>query len=115
MEAAQCLTLATSRRGDELVVRICGDLDLASIGTLLEAVEAAVDEHVRCCVLDCEEMTFIDSEGIKALLALHRRFGEEGIVLQVRNCSKQTRRLLALLGLEEYFGCASDNEPKQSV
>ncbi len=112
MEAAQCLTLAMARHGDELIIRIHGDLDLATVGKLVEAVEAAVDEQVRRCVLDCEEMTFIDSEGIKALLVLRKRYAEVGRALELQRCSRQMRRLLTLLGLQGYLGCPCNDEPK---
>ena len=111
MEAAQCLSLATSRCGDQVVIKIRGDMDFASADEMTSCIENAVDERVKLCILDCEQVTFIDTEALKALILLRCRFARVGRGLRVQNCSRQLLRLLTLLGIRELLGCPEDGEP----
>lgn len=62
------------RDGDEALVLLHGDLDMASAPQVVELVDAvcAWAERVR---VDLRPLGFIDSSGFSALLRLHRRFG----------------------------------------
>jgi len=115
MEAAQSVSLATSRCGDQVTIKVRGDLDFAAVGSLVGCIENAVDERVKLCVLDCEDVTFIDSETLKALLLLRCRFARVGRLLRLQNCSEQVIRLLTLLGIREQLGCPSDDKPQGCV
>jgi anti-anti-sigma factor len=105
MDAAQCLTLAASRREDEVVITIRGDLDFGAVDEMTSCIESAVDERVKLCILDCQQVTFADSEALKALLMLQCRFARVGRELCIRKCSRQLFRLLTLLGIREQLGC----------
>lgn len=92
--------LTAARDGDLAVVRACGDLDFATTTVLLDALERAVGAGVVCCALDCERVTFIDSEVIKTLLALRSSLSGAGVRFELRNPSRQVKRVLDLLGLD---------------
>lgn len=100
MDVDASARLTAARQGDLAVVRAVGDLDFATTTALLEALQRAVGVGVVCCVLDCERVTFIDSEVIKTLLALRSSLSGAGVRLELRNPSRQVRRVLDLLGLD---------------
>lgn len=84
--------------------RFClsGELDMASAKSLHEALEPVVrgDAHI---VLDLEELTFIDSSGIRALLDLsHRLNGAAPLALV--NVPDAVQRVLDIVGLESLPG-----------
>ena len=111
MDAAQGVVLSTSRRGRRVFVRPKGDLDFSNANALIDAMQAAVDDHVSMCVLDCEQVTFIDTETLKALLLLRHRLRRDGKDLQLHKCPRQLLRLLTLLGLHGELGCVSEPDP----
>ncbi len=115
MEAAQCLTLAASRCGDQVVIKICGDLDFSTVSEMTRCIEDAVDDHVKLCVLDCEQVTFVDSEALKTILLLRCEFARVGRVLRIQNCSRQLARLLKLLGISEQLGCADADSSNNRI
>ena len=59
--------LRIERRGDERVLMLDGELDMADTGTLAEAAGALVAEPGDL-TLDLHGLTFIDSSGLLALL-----------------------------------------------
>lgn len=83
--------------GTELV-RIRGELDLATAPILEEAIRERGDRsHV---VVDAAELAFVDVVGVEALLRCHTRLVGEGGGLLVQNPSRALRRVLELTGLE---------------
>jgi anti-anti-sigma factor len=73
-----------------------GELDIASVG-LLEAsvVDSAHHEHA---IFDCDQLTFIDSSGLRALLAAHEQW--QGKVALIRT-HRIVDKAIAVTGLTE--------------
>jgi anti-anti-sigma factor len=63
------------QRGEVVVARVTGELDLASAPRTGEEIEAAVPSSARGLVVDFSELDFIDSSGIAMLFNLARRLG----------------------------------------
>ena len=55
-------------------------------------------------MLDLEALTFIDSSGLRVLVALdERRARSQGATLALRNIPRHARRVLDLTGLSDWF------------
>lgn len=78
---------------DGLVVR--GEIDLDSTDRLMEAVE----ESNGRVVLYLDEVTFIDSSGLRGLLRAQQTVRERGDELVLSRPSAVVRRLLEITGL----------------
>lgn len=78
-----------------------GNVDLATAGVvggrLLRAIDELPDDRV---VVDCSELGYIDSTGIKMLVELQR---DSGTTLVLRGLDRQHRRLFTMTGLDEVF------------
>lgn len=101
MDAANGFHISTARTGDDVVIRVSGDLDFTATGMFEEAIEAAVDASTPSLLVDCEEVTFIDSETLKLLLRIQAKLSESSQLLRLQNCSKPVQRIIRLLGLED--------------
>ena len=53
--------------GDEVVVSIAGELDLASAPTVLRCLESVASRPIQELTIDLAELTFLDSSGLNAL------------------------------------------------
>lgn len=115
MDAVQALTLSAVRENDVVIVRASGELDFATVRKLVETVEEAIDETDAGCVLDCREVTFIDSETFKSLLMLERKLARGGQFLRLGGCSSQVARAVVLLGLNEHLGFPPVPEPRPNI
>jgi anti-anti-sigma factor len=78
------------------VVRVNGELDLATVPRLLSTLERLDgDVHV-----DCSGLEFIDAAGLGALVRAHRTCAARGSRLAVVDPSPAVVRLLRLVGLD---------------
>lgn len=83
--------------GDECVIRVSGELDAASAPEL----ETELRGDHRLIRLDLSEVTFIDSRGLRVILAAARSAAEKGHRVVIENPSSSVRRLLEVTGLGE--------------
>jgi anti-anti-sigma factor len=85
--------------GDEVSIRVKGELDMAATPALTEAIRAAA--ATPRIVLDLSGVTFLDSSAIGALVASGREVGEGGGRLSIGPRSDIVNRVLEITGLDE--------------
>ena len=98
---AGCLQLSvrTKREGRAHRLTPVGELDIATTPLLWEAFEAVFGEgHVEMIVVDLTELTFIDSAGVRLVLAMNA-VCEHADRLRVINGSAAVERILDLTGV----------------
>jgi anti-sigma B factor antagonist len=98
------LVLTTTREGTSVLVAVAGELDAYSAPSLEDLTD---DLRSNGCVrftLDLSQTTFIDSSGLRSLVALHSKLAENGDgVLSLQAPSEPVTRLLLITGLGEHF------------
>ena len=60
------------------VVRVSGEVDMDTAPALHDFLEAAVGAGAQQVVLDCEELTFLDSSGLGVLLVWFKELRDRG-------------------------------------
>jgi anti-sigma B factor antagonist len=94
-----------SARGDALVVRVDGEVDLWTAHRFEEALSRARTSSAPTIVVDLERVTFMDSAGVHVLVqsavadGMRRR-------LTVTRGSPQVRRLFEVSGVGRYLSFA---------
>lgn len=91
-----------SDANDVLTVVLDGELDMSDADWVEESLAAAAPHHRRM-VIELDKLTFIDSTGIRALLALRQRARVADITVQFRNPTEAVSRTLTSAGLTEIF------------
>jgi anti-sigma B factor antagonist len=97
-DEADDLTLNITLDNDTAVIAIAGDIDVATRDLLTRSAHDAVDANVRTLILDMSGVSFMDSSGIGALIAL-QTIAE--VIL--RKPSIAVERLLDVTGLAGTF------------
>jgi anti-sigma B factor antagonist len=92
---------------DAKVLRVRGEVDLASAGALMAAAESLVKPEAGTLRLDMTGVTFIDSSGIRSILLIDEQCRESGIGFEVAP-SEQVQRVLSLVGLSFGENVAAD-------
>ena len=69
--------------GDPPVIKADGELDMAAVADLRDALAKTIIERRKLVLLDISEATFIDSMTIGALVAAHRRVQRYGGTLEI--------------------------------
>ena len=75
--------LAIEDRGDVIVARLTGELDIAGAPSTGNQIEEAVPTSARGLVVDMSELEFIDSSGVAMLFGLVRRLSSRRQELRV--------------------------------
>jgi anti-anti-sigma factor len=83
------------------VLTLSGELDLASVPALEQAVEGVSDSAGELVVLDLRELEFMDVAGLRAVLRSDQRLRERGKRLALAGPGYSVRRLLALTGQDD--------------
>lgn len=89
-----------------VLLRLAGELDLAVIGQLRDALDSAVDGEAPSLVLDFAEVVFMDSSVLKELLRARALLAQREGVLAVAAAGPAVRRLLSLTGTDELLELA---------
>lgn len=83
------------------IVHFSGEIDFAASLEL----RPKIDEITRNCkgelLLDLSQVSFIDSEGVKILIALFRRMHEKFSRAKVISCSPCVMRVMKLTGADQ--------------
>jgi anti-sigma B factor antagonist len=97
------LLVGVSSEGERVVLRLDGELDLASVPSLERAVQDATFERAAEIVLDLRGLEFIDSTGLRAILLQDKRSTERGQTFALVRGSEQVQRLMRMTGLDEHL------------
>lgn len=100
--------------GGLYVVSVAGELDISTapkLEALLDAVAAAAPRSV---IVELDDVTFVDSSGLRVLVAYRNRFDddESGARFVIDGMTPAVRRVFEVAGLLERLA-APDDEPGQ--
>jgi anti-sigma B factor antagonist len=109
-ESTQFSTTAEQREGAIWVLRARGELDLATVPKLAHAIDAAIDGGARDVMLDLDEVTFMDSSGIREIVRGRKQLEAQGGRLTVDGASGAVQQVLEVSGLLQTLS-NPNNEP----
>jgi anti-sigma B factor antagonist len=95
-------------------IRVAGELDLASREHFERALSAAESYGRTAVVLNLENLVFMDSTGLSAILSALKRAEDSGRTLQVHGARDEIQRILAISGLHWLLEGAASTAPDSS-
>ena len=104
--------LHTDQDGDAAVVRVVGELDLATAPQLRELLVDLAARGSRHVTLDLADMAFIDSTGLKVFVAGLQRLRDCGGELALRSPSAAATKVFDITGLTTIFAYSIGNESR---
>lgn len=90
------------KAGQAVTVTVTGDVDLAAADTLW----SVLDEYVRSgadVVVDCSQVAFLDSMGLRTLIRAQHKAAASGARLRLAAPSEAVVRVLHLAGVADLF------------
>ena len=95
----EALTIRVRREQGYAIVAVAGEVDIATVARLRESLfELAASG--RPLVVDLDQVAFIDSAGLAALVGAARRAAAHGASLQAVCARPRIRQLFRLTGLD---------------
>lgn len=97
------LSVSTAAENDQTIVAAIGEVDAASADVLRAAIFDVIEGGQPKVAVDMSEVSFIDSSGLRVLIAGFKAAESAGGALSVRAPSDAVRRLLEITGQLERF------------
>ncbi|MDX6696751.1 MAG: anti-sigma factor antagonist [Solirubrobacteraceae bacterium] len=109
----QSFSIGIEWSGDAVHLHVRGELDVARGGDLVERVEALTDSSARVFLIDLSEVSFIDSSGLRSLLAAQRAVHEvEGLEVLLVRPPRVVRDVMALTGADRLLRVGDAPAPR---
>jgi anti-sigma B factor antagonist len=104
------LELKTSEREGAAVVELTGELDIATAPKLEDEVRRLEAQGGKLIAIDLRGLEFMDSSGLRALLAADTRARERGARLVLVRGDDRIQRVLRITRLDERLEIVDDVE-----
>ena len=102
MEEPRHLTVARTDADDGgVIVAISGEIDMETAPLAWQSIVEALANIDGRVVVDLSDVSFIDSQGINALLRVYRDCGIDNGRLVIRSPQAQARKVFEITGLDK--------------
>ena len=95
------LEMRSERRGDEHVIALSGELDLADAARVAEELVRAEQTDASRIILDLSGLQFIDTSGVRLIIEADARSRANGTRLRLVRGPRAVRRVFEIVGLNE--------------
>jgi len=95
--------VAGSNEDNGKVISVRGEIDIYSGPDFRENLLQAMGDCKQNIVLDCSEMTYIDSMGLGIMVAALKRVRQNGCNITIRNARPNVKKLFTITGLDKVF------------
>lgn len=101
------MELATDREGSVLFLRVAGRVGSAEAARFEETVLAAVEEADGALVLDCAELTYMSSAGLRCVLLGARAASSRKVGFALCSLPTMVRELFRVTGFDRILNIHS--------
>lgn len=102
-DATRPFDVSIDRSAEVTRVQCTGELDIATADALKTALDGEKLDGVRHLVIDLTDVSFMDSTGLRLLIATHRTTQESGCDLTVVTGDSPAKRVLELTRMDEHI------------
>jgi stage II sporulation protein AA (anti-sigma F factor antagonist) len=107
------MDVQTEIRGNAVLARLSGEIDLAGADNLRNSLESALDDNLgaRHLIVNFSDVTYIDSSGLGVLLGRYKRVTRNGGKVFIVGAVPQVRKILEMSGLLHIMPeCSSEKD-----
>jgi anti-anti-sigma factor len=98
-------------KGDEARLTLVGELDIATVQRLEEAVENVLSQGARTVIVDLGRLAFMDSSGLRLFIALNERAGADGWTLGLIRPPGSSYSVFQITGADANLPFIEDSSP----
>lgn len=102
------LDIQLRRSGTIYVIDVKGEMDLFNSFKLKDIVKALIERNVRQYIINLDELEYIDSSGIGAILFVYGELRKRKMMLVVAGARGSVKRVIELTKLIGYLPLAAD-------
>ena len=96
------MDIVIQREAPEVCIALVGRLDVAS-ASRLQDFATALPGVIESLAVDCAQLEYVSSAGLRALLIAHKRAMRDGSPLVLENVASTVREVLDMTGFSKVF------------
>ena len=97
------MNITIEHEGDMIIARLAGRLDTAAAVEITPTIQDLAEQADKHIILDCMELQYISSSGLRLFLTLRKESAAKGGKLQVRNINADIRQVFMMTGFISLF------------
>ena len=97
------MELKMRKNKDVFIIDVAGEMDLYNSYKIKELVMKMMERQVKSVVINMEEVEYIDSSGIGALIHIYSTMKKSGCQLYITNIHGSVKKVIELTKLIGYF------------
>ena len=91
------------KNGDQLIAKFAGRLDTPAAVLTTEDVKPLMEAQNKEIILDCTELEYISSSGLRIFLSIRKEAAAHGSKVIVRNINDDIRQVFMMTGFISLF------------
>ena len=99
IQGGNVMKLLFEKEANNLIIKLKGKFDLHTAQYFKTEVNNHLEKNINGIVLDLEDIDFIDSSGIGAIISIYKKIEKKNRKIAIINVSPILRRILELSGL----------------
>lgn len=104
------MELKIRKNGDVYIIDVNGEMDLYNSYKLKELVMKMLEKSVKTFVINLEQVDYIDSSGIGALIYICSTIKKQNLKMAISNVHGSVKKVIELTKLMGYFPMANSVE-----
>ena len=96
----ELLNLTTDREDDVLSAKVGGRIDGSNAARFEEMLRSAIEESDRAVIMDFEQLLYISSAGLRAVLVTAKSLWKQGTTLALYSLSDRLRTVFTSSGFD---------------
>ena len=97
------MTINLVNEGEQLVAQLSGRLDTAAAVEIAPGFQTLAEQASKHIILDCTQLEYISSSGLRLFLSLRKESASKGGKLQVRGINADIRQIFMMTGFISLF------------
>ncbi len=97
------MNISSEREGTKLTININGRIDTTNSGEFESAVEDLLKKETADIVLDCTDLNYISSSGLRVFLIVQKRMMAAGGKLTLKSMQPAIREIFDISGFSTIF------------
>lgn len=95
--------LVTEQEKNTLVATFAGRLDTPASGEAAVAVQPLIESAEKTIILDCRELTYISSSGLRIFLSIRKAAASKGGRVIIHGINNDIRQIFVMTGFLNLF------------
>ncbi|MBQ9711262.1 MAG: STAS domain-containing protein [Bacteroidales bacterium] len=97
------MLVSITKKNQEVTAKLNGRLDTPVAQNVAEQLEPLKEDAAGTIILDCKELSYISSSGLRIFLSLRKAAAEKGGKVIVRSINNEIRSVFQMTGFLNLF------------